>query len=619
MFKINIVIPVLFILVSCGGGGGGGSAPDPAPTPMPTASISANPISLFVDEQVTISWSSTNSTSCEASESWQGVKGTSGEEVFTITEDGSHVYKIKGTGSGGSAEASVTVSAEYKTQFKEEPIVINDPKLYPQVCNTSYSEAQPSIQFAIPVDINNDGWEDFMVHQWCDLYRDKFGDVIQNPTPDLIVVHLSNGDGTYRDGNQEVFGEDIPSLGGASRKYDRGDLNGDGRDDFAFAMNWEDGRNGDPWEYSRASPAIILSKGETEYEVVKVGTPDWGHAVTIVEHDNGNVDALFAGFTGIGLQAYRYSSEGWLDVKDEYPPENIMSDDGFNIIDIGTASWNTEFKYQNNFIIATDQSTNYSERGLALWFRENNVWSKVDQKLTPIEFFINQISWQGSEDPTAVYLVNGEYSIDYTPETLCFFEDKFDDSGNTTFLGKFDDTGNTTFLGLFATSFHKEGREIIEGETYNQNNFNASQEVKVFQIQDNKIVEIESPFNIYDNQVFANFLDCRDLNNDGYTDFSRNVFSRSYGYETPRLRGGTPIININNTEGQMVEYENNQSYEMPGHELLMDAGHGQGFPRDVNGDGIEDIVVYGETMRNEFNNYDGSIHVYLGYYDFVLE
>ena len=606
MLTIRILLITSFMLVSCSGGGGGSTA-EPAPISLPTVSISADPINVFVDEEVTITWSSSNASSCEASESWQGTKGINGEEALIIRIDGSMVFKIKCTGSGGSSEASVTVSAEYKAQFKEEPIVINDPKLYPQVCNTSYSEAQPSIQFAIPVDINNDGWEDFMVHQWCDLYRDKFGDVIQNPTPDLIVVHLSNGDGTYRDGNQEVFGEDIPSLGGASRKYDRGDLNGDGRDDFAFAMNWEDGRNGDPWEYHRASPAIILSKGETEYEVVKVGTPDWGHAVTIVEHDNGNVDALFAGFTGIGLQAYRYSSEGWLDVKDEYPPENIMSDDGFNIIDIGTASWNTEFKYQNNFIIATDQSTNYSERGLALWFRENNVWSKVDQKLTPIEFFINQISWQGSEGPAAVYLVNGEYSIDYTPETMCFFKDKF------------DDTGNTTFLGLFATSFHKEGREIIEGETYNQNNFNASQEVKVFQIQDNKIVEIESPFNIYDNQVFANFLDCRDLNNDGYTDFSRNVFSRSYGYETPRLRGGTPIININNTEGQMVEYENNQSYEMPGHELLMDAGHGQGFPRDVNGDGIEDIVVYGETMRNEFNNYDGSIHVYLGYYDFVLE
>ena len=73
-----------------------------------------------------------------------------------------------------------------------------------------------------------------------------------------------------------MFGELVPSLGGASRKYDTGDLNGDGRVDFAFAMNWEDGRSGSPWEYSRASPAVILSKNEAEYEVVKIGTPGLG-------------------------------------------------------------------------------------------------------------------------------------------------------------------------------------------------------------------------------------------------------------------------------------------------------------------------------------------------------
>ena len=66
-----------------------------------------------------------------------------------------------------------------------------------------------------------------MVHQCCDLYIDMFGDVIQNPTPDIIVLHLSNGDGTSRDGNQEVFGEDIPRLGGAIRNSDRGHLNDD--------------------------------------------------------------------------------------------------------------------------------------------------------------------------------------------------------------------------------------------------------------------------------------------------------------------------------------------------------------------------------------------------------
>jgi hypothetical protein len=58
---------------------------------------------------------------------------------------------------------------------------------------------------------------------------------------------------------------------------------------------------------------------------------------------------------------------------------------------------------------------------------------------------------------------------------------------------------------------------------------------------------------------------------------------------------------------------------MPGHSLLIDAQHGQGYPKDVNGDGVEDIVVFGETMRNEFNNYDGSIEIYLGNYNFSID
>ena len=89
-----------------------------------------------------------------------------------------------------------------------------------------------------------------------------------------------------------------------------------------------------------------MSKGETEYEVQKIGTPDWGHAVMIVEHDNGDVDTLFAGFTGIGLQALRYSEDGWLDVKNEYPPDSYY-DENWNVIDQGSAPWSNEMKYFN--------------------------------------------------------------------------------------------------------------------------------------------------------------------------------------------------------------------------------------------------------------------------------
>ena len=492
-------------------------------------------------------------------------------------------------------------------QFKEDPIILTDLGLYPAVCNSGYSSPDTGFQFVIPVNINNDEWQDFIVHQWCDIDRDMSGEVIQGPTPDVLSVQLSNGDGTYRDGNQEVFGELVPSLGGASRKYDTGDFNGDGRLDFAFAMNWEDGRSGSPWEYSRASPAVILSKNEAEYEVVKIGTPDWGHAVAIVEHQNGSVDALFAGFTGIGLQAYRYSSEGWQDVIDEYPPEDIKNTAGITT-SRGTATWAGEFKYQDDHIIAGDSSADGSENGLALWFRENRIWSKTDQQLVPVAFNVGWISWQGNEGTIPVYSVNGEYVIGYAPQTMCFFEDKFDDSGNI------------TFAVLFQSTLPKDGSAVVEGGSYIENEQYNIQGITVFQIQENKIVEIENPFDIYNKSLFANFLDCRDLNNDGYADFSRHVFSHTPPvYLESWQRGGTPVINLNNKAGGLVEYENNQGYEIPGHSLLKDANNGQGYTRDINGDGIEDIVVYAETMfGSQYNCYDASIEVYLGNYNLLL-
>ena len=166
-------------------------------------------------------------------------------------------FDVDGDGIGDNVDDDVKLA-----QFKEEPIIIADLNLFTSVCNSGYSSPDVNFQFVIPVNINNDEWQDFIVHQWCEIDRDMSGEVIQGPTPDVLSVHLSNGDGTYRDGNEEVFGELVPSLGGSSRKYDTGDFNGDGRVDFAFAMNWEDGRSGSPWEYSRASPAVILSKNE---------------------------------------------------------------------------------------------------------------------------------------------------------------------------------------------------------------------------------------------------------------------------------------------------------------------------------------------------------------------
>ncbi len=79
----------------------------------PTVDIKANgsggPITISYNTSVTLSWSSTNTTSCTASGGWSGSKGTSGSES-TGSLTSSKTFTLTCTGPGGSAVDSVTVN-----------------------------------------------------------------------------------------------------------------------------------------------------------------------------------------------------------------------------------------------------------------------------------------------------------------------------------------------------------------------------------------------------------------------------------------------------------------------------------------------------------------------------
>jgi hypothetical protein len=107
-----ISFSVLFI-VSCGGGGGGGSTPSTPTTPAPTVNLSAEPTSVLLETTSTLTWSSSNATSCSAS--WTSQTGTSGSEAEIITAVGSNSFSISCTGAGGSRSASVTVEGYRET------------------------------------------------------------------------------------------------------------------------------------------------------------------------------------------------------------------------------------------------------------------------------------------------------------------------------------------------------------------------------------------------------------------------------------------------------------------------------------------------------------------------
>src|SRR4030066_570749 len=76
--------------------------------PVPPVTISAHPTTIISGNSSTLSWSSTNATTCTASGSWTGSKSTSGSQTVSPTRNST--YTLTCTGPGGSANRSATVT-----------------------------------------------------------------------------------------------------------------------------------------------------------------------------------------------------------------------------------------------------------------------------------------------------------------------------------------------------------------------------------------------------------------------------------------------------------------------------------------------------------------------------
>jgi len=98
--------------LTCTGAGGTSSLATATVTvsaaPAPTVTLSASPTAITSCSSSTLTWSSTNATSCTASGGWTGTEATSGTESVDPTN--TTAYTLACTGSGGSASATATVT-----------------------------------------------------------------------------------------------------------------------------------------------------------------------------------------------------------------------------------------------------------------------------------------------------------------------------------------------------------------------------------------------------------------------------------------------------------------------------------------------------------------------------
>lgn len=86
------------LLLACGG------------SVRPRVVLTASPTSIMEGQSTTLTWSSTNATSCTASGAWSGSQATSGTATETPTATGTDTYTLTCTGAGGSANQSVTLT-----------------------------------------------------------------------------------------------------------------------------------------------------------------------------------------------------------------------------------------------------------------------------------------------------------------------------------------------------------------------------------------------------------------------------------------------------------------------------------------------------------------------------
>ncbi len=98
--------------------GAGGSANDSATvtvtasTPAPTVTLNANPATIQSGANSTLTWNSTNATTCTASGGWTGAKQVTGtQQVGPLTANTTYTLACTGAGGNRTASTTVTVSA----------------------------------------------------------------------------------------------------------------------------------------------------------------------------------------------------------------------------------------------------------------------------------------------------------------------------------------------------------------------------------------------------------------------------------------------------------------------------------------------------------------------------
>jgi hypothetical protein len=311
-------------LAACGGGGGGSTpvAVTPPPvtctapavltngvcvTPAPTVSVQLTKSKTSVGSPVTLSWSSTNATSCVGMDALSGTKAINNSEQITPTAGGQFKYTISCDGAGGTAKQSVALIVPmpvFKTSYENKNNIdfgntaipsiryMGIPKVYADETDSP----DRSVTFA---DFTQEGKYSAFTH--VNRNANKYGLPNLNDVPGVAYFVQQDENDKWVDISSKLIPNVADRTTCITNSYSfTADLNNDGKPDVYLACSGlEAGRGTVPGvdfeTTQRASQVIFLSQPDGTYKRVESTYLIYAHKAALADIDgDGNVDVVTA-------------------------------------------------------------------------------------------------------------------------------------------------------------------------------------------------------------------------------------------------------------------------------------------------------------------------------------
>jgi hypothetical protein len=443
------------------------------------------------------------------------------------------------------ASPSVTAPIGY---FSEVPNAISVPLVF-------LNKGQSSIT-TVAADLNGDNLKDLVMHLWTNAY-DKHGETGSLPSPNKLLIYVQNQDGTFSDRTNQILPNSNYDLGGASRKVKVSDLNNDGKPDFFYAINQEDGRSFSDAHAANAQLAALVSTGST-YKIIKFGKSSWHHSVGFGVDMSGKQFVSGNGYTNTydNTHAFNFDSNGTA-IKSSHTLPDISAT-SFEFLKTKDNLSHTDLLIQPK-----DSEEDYlSVRAFIL--TASNVWSSIAPiTLAEKAGTVLAIGYDGgSQGVSPVFRVGTKILAFAGLSEMCKI--RIYPSQNQVAIVKMG--------GAVVPNFQS-------GMTIRQNDLQPISFLRGVKVDNGALIDFD--LNItgeVTENVNSNFFDCNDINNDGYDDIV------VYSYN----ENGLPHVYINTKDGRFSAVDP-KKFPSP---LLNWGNSASSIYTDFNNDGIPDLMIF---------------------------